>query len=141
MATLRAGWATAAAPRLVFDNIVCEPKTRKKEAEFYVGNDITLDVLNRCVAHAPSEQGVVAHFETQERLLDHVFARLGLDTAGAVEHPVVMTEALANPAAARQGMSELLFEGYGVPAAAYGVDALFSHRFNAGPGAQGGAGA
>ena len=99
--TLRAGWGQEANPRLAFDSTVCEPKTRKNE--FYVGSDITLDVLNKCIAKAPSELGVVTNFDTQERILDHVFARLGIDTDGAVNHPIVMTEILANPNTARQG--------------------------------------
>ncbi len=46
----------------------------------------------------------------QERVLDHVFDRIGIDTQGRVEHPVVMTEALCNPVPARAQLQELLFE-------------------------------
>lgn len=59
----------------------------------------------------------------------------GIDTDGAINHPVVMTECVANPNRARALMSELLFECYGVPAVSYGIDALFSlyaHRARAG---------
>lgn len=63
-------------------------------------------------------------------MLDHIFDRLGIDSQGSVNHPVVLTEVLCNPGHAREHLSELLFEGYGVPRVAYGVDALFSHEFN-----------
>ncbi|XP_072538199.1 actin-related protein 5 isoform X2 [Salminus brasiliensis] len=48
------------------------------------------------------------------------------ETQGKVEHPLVLTEAPCNPLHCRQMMSELLFECYGVPQVAYGVDSLFS---------------
>lgn len=47
-----------------------------------------------------------------------------------MEHPLVLTEAPCNPLHCRQMMSELLFECYGVPRVAYGVDSLFSFYHN-----------
>lgn len=47
-----------------------------------------------------------------------------------VDHPVVVTEPPCNPLHCRQMMSELLFECYGVPRVAYGVDSLFSFYHN-----------
>lgn len=47
-----------------------------------------------------------------------------------MEHPLVFTEAPCNPLHCRQMMSELLFECYGVPRVAYGVDSLFSFYYN-----------
>ncbi|TTL25876.1 Actin-related protein 5 [Bagarius yarrelli] len=52
------------------------------------------------------------------------------ETQGHVEHPMVVTEAPCNPLHCRQMMSELLFECYGVPRLAYGVDSLFSFYYN-----------
>lgn len=49
---------------------------------------------------------------------------------GHLEHPLVFTEAPCNPLHCRQMMSELLFECYGVPQVAYGVDSLFSFYYN-----------
>ncbi|KAB0399053.1 hypothetical protein E2I00_004195, partial [Balaenoptera physalus] len=49
---------------------------------------------------------------------------------GCVDHPIVLTEAVCNPLYSRQMMSELLFECYGIPTVAYGVDSLFSFYHN-----------
>ncbi|RXN14057.1 actin-related 5 [Labeo rohita] len=49
---------------------------------------------------------------------------------GHVDHPVVISEPPCNPLHCRQMMSELLFECYGVPRVAYGVDSLFSFYYN-----------
>lgn len=68
--TCRVGWADESSPRLVFDNIVCEPKNKKKGHEhYYVGNDITSEVLRRYVARSPLERGIVTSLETQVKLL------------------------------------------------------------------------
>ena len=66
-----------------------------------------------------------------ENILDFTFSRLGISSQnGAVEHPVVMTEALCNPGFCRGLTSELLFEAYGVPSVSYGVDSLFAAYAN-----------
>uniref|UniRef100_G1PD23 Actin-related protein 5 n=1 Tax=Myotis lucifugus TaxID=59463 RepID=G1PD23_MYOLU len=55
---------------------------------------------------------------------------LGVSSQGCVDHPIVLTEAVCNPLYSRQMMSELLFECYGVPKVAYGIDSLFSFYHN-----------
>ncbi|XP_038689644.1 actin-related protein 5 isoform X2 [Tripterygium wilfordii] len=47
-----------------------------------------------------------------------------------IDHPVLITECVCNPVHSRAKMAELLFETYGVPAIAYGVDAAFSYKYN-----------
>ncbi|XP_008777311.1 actin-related protein 5 isoform X2 [Phoenix dactylifera] len=42
----------------------------------------------------------------------------------------MMTECVCNPISSRSKMAELLFETYGVPSIAFGVDAAFSYKFN-----------
>ena len=41
-----------------------------------------------------------------------------------------MTECPYNPLQSRSQMAELLFETYGVPYLAFGVDAAFSYKYN-----------
>eukprot|EP01018_Ginkgo_biloba_P033632 Gb_39904 [translate_table: standard] len=41
-----------------------------------------------------------------------------------------MTECLCNPLQSRSKMAELLFETYGIPSLAFGIDAAFSYKYN-----------
>ena len=62
-------------------------------------------------------------------MLDYVFHSLGLSSSSSVDHPILMTEPLANPNYSRAHVSELLFECYNVPAATYAIDALLAHHY------------
>ena len=81
---------------------------------------------------SPFDRNVITHIETVEHVLDYSFSHLGVDSAGSVDHPVVMTEAVCNPSPSRQLLNELLFECYQVPSLALGVDSLFSLQHNSG---------
>lgn len=43
----------------------------------------------------------------QEQIFDYIFSHLSIDTEGAVEHPVVMTEPVCNPGYCRESKSHL----------------------------------
>ncbi|KAK8452363.1 hypothetical protein SEVIR_5G098000v4 [Setaria viridis] len=47
-----------------------------------------------------------------------------------VGHPILMTECECNPSFSRARMAELLFETYGVPSIAFGIDNAFSYKYN-----------
>ncbi|KAK7321521.1 hypothetical protein VNO77_32256 [Canavalia gladiata] len=47
-----------------------------------------------------------------------------------IDHPVLITECVCNPVQCRSKMAELLFETYGVPSIAFGVDVAFSYKYN-----------
>ncbi|EEF30807.1 conserved hypothetical protein [Ricinus communis] len=64
-----------------------------------------------------------------EYILDFGFDRLGAN-GSQIEHPVLITECVCNPVQSRSKMAELLFETYGVPSVAFGVDAAFSYKYN-----------
>lgn len=57
--------------------------------------------------------------------MDYAFIKLGIDSE-QVRHPILMTEAMCNPAYSRSQMNELLFETYQTPSVCYGMDSLFS---------------
>ncbi|KAA3453353.1 actin-related protein 5-like isoform X1 [Gossypium australe] len=50
--------------------------------------------------------------------------------AEQIDHPILITECVCNPVQSRSKMAELLFETYGVPSVAFGVDAAFSYKYN-----------
>ncbi|KAF8395541.1 hypothetical protein HHK36_019489 [Tetracentron sinense] len=60
---------------------------------------------------------------------DFIFSMLNL-RAEQVDHPILITECVCNPVQSRSKLAELLFEGYGVPSVAFGVDAVFSYKYN-----------
>ncbi|XP_066994709.2 actin-related protein 5 [Anabrus simplex] len=128
----RVGWATEKEPLMVFKNLIAKPRKErgKKDGEMQVGNDITSIEAVRFQLKTQFDRNVVTHFEAQEQVFDYMFTHLGIDTEGSVNHPIVMTEAFVNPNYSRHLMSELLFECYGVPSVCYGVDGLFSFRYN-----------
>ncbi|GFT64993.1 actin-related protein 5 [Nephila pilipes] len=127
----KAGWVANEKPPLVFRNVAAKHRG-KKESETQVGNDIKNIEAVRWLLKTQFDKNVVTQFDVQETILDYIFNHLGINTNGAVNHPIVMTEAVCNPNYSRQLMSELLFECYNVPQVSYGVDSLFSfYNYNA----------
>ncbi|XP_034230197.1 actin-related protein 5 [Thrips palmi] len=126
----RAGWGNQKRPCLVFKNLVAKTRKErgKKDGELQVGNDITNIEAVRFQLKSQFDRNVPIHMEVQEQVFDYIFSHLGIDTEGRVDHPIMLTEAFLNPNYCRHAMSELLFECYGVPGVAYGVDALFSYH-------------
>ncbi|KAI8060776.1 hypothetical protein BC940DRAFT_323050 [Gongronella butleri] len=128
----RAGWAKAAAPAVVFDNVVSRYRDRKANTSVIaVGMDTYADPAARSGARSPFDGHVVCDFDRMENILDYVFTIFGISTS-SIDHPIVMTEPVCLPHQNRKLMSELLFESYGVPSVTYGIDALFSHYENSG---------
>ena len=69
-----------------------------------------------------------------EGVLDYIFFKLGVDgdAATSIGRPVVMTEPVANLGYTRRMMNEILFECYGASSVTYGIDSLFSYKYNKG---------
>lgn len=133
----RTGWGSETEPRTCFRSLVGRPKTRREgDPSSYVGRALFGVDWNRLTVRSAFDGAVSYHLDTQETVLDHAFAHLGINTE-TVNHPVLLTECLCNPATARQQTAELLFETYGVPGAGFGVDSLFSWRRNLGSASDG----
>ncbi|XP_034486181.1 actin-related protein 5 [Drosophila innubila] len=143
----RVGWHDTKEPELRFRNVLTKPrKDRKKDnqvatdalapsssveeckgnGEIQVGNDITNIEAVRAHLKSPFERNVITNWNHQEQIFDYIFTKMGFEGKESIAHPIVLTEALANPNLCRRQMSELLFECYGVPAVSYGIDALYS---------------
>lgn len=134
--SVRAGWQTDASPRLQFPPLMARYTDRKLNRKLmFIGSEIYFDGTARGQAKNAYEPGsnIVNNWDVQEGILDYIFIKLGIDGAkGNVDRPVLMTEPLANVAYSRKVMSEILYELYGVPSVAYGVDSLFSYHYNGG---------
>ncbi|XP_047627059.1 actin-related protein 5 isoform X2 [Phacochoerus africanus] len=132
----RAGWACPGPdpgpePRLQFRSVCARGRGGARGgAGPQVGNALgSLEPL-RWMLRSPFDRNVPVNLELQELLLDYSFQHLGVSSQGCVDHPIVLTEAVCNPLYSRQMMSELLFECYGIPKVAYGIDSLFSFYHN-----------
>lgn len=79
----RAGWAGQAEPALAFRSVLAKTRREKgRESELLVGSDIVNIEAVRHALKTPYDRDVVTHYETSERLFDHAFAKLGLDSEG-----------------------------------------------------------
>ncbi|XP_059628110.1 actin-related protein 5 isoform X1 [Cornus florida] len=130
----RIGWAGETDPRIIFRNIVQRPrhKTTGETVTIVGDHDPALLKYFDCTRSGPRsafDSNVVYQFEIMEYILDFGFDRLGADQS-EIDHPVLITECACNPVQSRSKMAELLFESYGVPSVAFGVDAAFSYKYN-----------
>ena len=79
----RAGWAGQAHPALAFRSVLAKTRREKgRESELLVGSDIVNIEAVRHALKSPYDRDVVTHYETSERLFDHAFTKLGLDSEG-----------------------------------------------------------
>ncbi|XWS65975.1 hypothetical protein CRYUN_Cryun05aG0160200 [Craigia yunnanensis] len=130
----RIGWAGENEPRVIFRNIVQRPRHKSTgETVTIVGDhDTALLRYFDCTRSGPRsafDSNVVFQFEIMEYILDFAFDRLGAN-GSRIDHPILITECVCNPVQSRSKMAELLFETYGVPSVAFGVDAAFSYKYN-----------
>ncbi|XVF83705.1 hypothetical protein PTKIN_Ptkin16aG0512400 [Pterospermum kingtungense] len=130
----RIGWAGESEPRVIFRNIVQRPRHKSTgETVTIVGDhDTALLKYFDCTRSGPRsafDSNVVFQFEIMEYILDFAFDRLGAN-GSRIDHPILITECVCNPVQSRSKMAELLFETYGVPSVAFGIDAAFSYKYN-----------
>ncbi|EAW13513.1 actin-related protein ARP5 [Aspergillus clavatus NRRL 1] len=133
---LKAGWSFDKSPRFILPPVVSRYRDRKlNKACQFIGYDAYVDATTRGQLRYAFDPGtsVVGNWDVMEGLLDYVFIKLGVDgTNGGVDRPIVMTEPIANLNYPRRMMNEILFECYSAPSVAYGIDSLFSYRYNKG---------
>ncbi|KAL3420150.1 chromatin remodeling complex subunit (actin) [Phlyctema vagabunda] len=134
--SIRAGWSFDKAPRLNLTPIMSKYRDRKYNRTFqFVGEDVYADTTARGHLRSAFEAGtgIISNWDVMESLLDYVFIKMGIDGSnGAIDMPIVMTEAVANLAYSRKSMTEIVFECYSAPSLAYGIDSLFSYDYNDG---------
>nr|POE89845.1 actin-like protein arp5 [Quercus suber] len=132
--SVRAGWQADQTPRLQFPPLMARYTDRKLNRRLtFIGSEIYFDGTARGQAKNIYEPGsdIVNNWDAQEGVLDYIFVKLGLSNSH-IDRPVVMTEPLANMGYTRRVMNEVLYELYGVPRVAYGIDSLFSYHYNGG---------
>ncbi|PLB44901.1 putative chromatin remodeling complex subunit [Aspergillus steynii IBT 23096] len=133
---LKAGWSFDKNPQLIVPPVMSRYRDRKlNKACQFLGYDAYVDATTRGQLRYAFDPGtsVVGNWDVMEGLLDYTFIKLGVDGAnGGVDRPIVMTEPIANLNYPKRMMNEILFECYNAPSVAYGIDSLFSYRYNRG---------
>ncbi|KAH7035577.1 putative chromatin remodeling complex subunit [Microdochium trichocladiopsis] len=133
---VRAGWSFESQPRINIPPIMAKYRDRKLGKTYsFAGTDCYADTTARGHIRNAFEagSGVVANWDVMEHVLDWTFLKLGMNAAdGAIDTPIVITETVANLPYSRKSMNEIIFECYGAPSLATGIDSLFSYRYNKG---------
>ncbi|KAG0159661.1 hypothetical protein PDIDSM_7184 [Penicillium digitatum] len=133
---VKAGWSFDKNPRFAIPPVMSRYRDRKLNRQCqFIGYDAYVDATTRRQLRNGFDPGssVVGNWDVMEGVLDYLFLKLGVDGAnGGVGRPILMTEPIANMAYSRKMMNEILFECYSAPSVAYGVDSLFSYRYNGG---------
>lgn len=64
----------------------------------FVGADVYADTTAKGHMRNAFEagSGIVSNWDVMEQVLDCIFLKLGVDSEGSVDMPIVMTEAVAN---------------------------------------------
>ncbi|KAK4112300.1 ARP5-like protein [Canariomyces notabilis] len=134
--SVRAGWSFESKPRLAIPPIMAKYRDRKLNKTFsFAGQDCYADTTARGHIRNAFEAGtgIISNWDVMEHVLDHVFIKLGMNgVEGGIDMPIVMTEAVANLPYSRKSLTEIIFECYGAPSLVYGIDSLFSYRYNKG---------
>ncbi|OTB15482.1 hypothetical protein K445DRAFT_375937 [Daldinia sp. EC12] len=133
---VRAGWSFESKPRFSIPPIMAKYRDRKLGKTYsFAGYDCYSDTTARGHIRNAFEAGtgIVSNWDVEEHVLDWTFLKLGMNNAdGAIDLPIVMTEAVANLPYSRKSMNEIIFECYQAPSLALGIDSLFSYRYNKG---------
>ena len=126
----RAGWSICKEPNIRCRNVLAKPKLNDGNfSPFIVGNSIFEYEQGKINKKSPFEKNVIAHFNTQEHIFDHIFSNLNIND-NSINHPVLITEPVCNLSFSRKCLTELMFELYGVPSLTYGIDMMFSYYYN-----------
>ncbi|KAJ8751073.1 hypothetical protein K2173_016254 [Erythroxylum novogranatense] len=126
--SIKAGFVGDDAPRVVFPNIIGQPRNKHTmvgtgQKDMYFGDEaqVRRGVLKLSY---PVQHGIVKDWDAMERMWEYTF-----DTEMRVaieEHPVLLTEAPLNPRINREKMVEIMFEVFEVPATYIAIQAVLS---------------
>ena len=126
----RAGWAGQPDPAVSFRTLSGKAKSGTQGDIVNVAGDQLLcrDIVKTAM-RSPFDKDVLQNLDSAETILDYTFSRLGINTE-RVQHPIMVTEPVCAPNYTRGRVYEMLFECYGVPKVAFGIDALLAYEYN-----------
>jgi len=125
---MKAGLAGDDAPRAIFPAVVGVPKYDETmvgmgHKETLVGDEAQ-GMRGVLVLKYPIEHGIVNNWDHMEKIWQHTFtSELRVN---AEEHPVMLTEAPANPKTNREKMTQIMFETFNVPKLYISIQAVLT---------------
>lgn len=124
---MKAGFAGAEQPKLIFPAFVGRPKHHRAMAgasdrDFFVG-DKARELRGILKLNYPTRHGITYDWKDQQSLWQYAYDGLNVMKE---EHPVLLTEAPLNPRSNRAKAAEIFFEAFNVPAFYVQMQAILS---------------
>jgi actin-related protein len=125
---IKAGLSGEDAPKAVFPSVVGYPKYEEGmvgmgHKESLVGDEAQ-GMRGVMKLHHPIDHGIVTNWDDMEKIWQHTFtSELRVSPE---EHPVMLTEAPANPKSNREKMTQIMFETFNVPKLYISIQAVLS---------------
>jgi len=125
--SIKAGFAGAEMPRIVFPAYVGRPKHMKAMAGGVDGDvfcgDKAKDLRGILKLNYPTKHGITTDWKDMQHLWQNVYTELNIVQD---QHPVLLTEAPLNPRPNRLRSAEIFFETFNVPALYVQAQAILS---------------
>lgn len=124
---IKAGFAGAEAPKLVFPAFVGRPKHNRvmagaAEGDIFVGPKAG-ELRGILKLNYPTRSGIINDWKDMEHIWNYTYNELNVEQD---QHPVLLTEAPLNPRSNRGIAAEVFFETFNVPALYVQVQAILS---------------
>ena len=132
---IKAGFSGEEKPKIIFKNIIGEPKYKKVLHAFnkenqeinvqYIGEDCDKN-MGVIKLKNPVRHGIFSNEQDILSIFNYIYSKLGLNSEEIQQHPLLVTEPLLNPYTNREKIASTLFESLGAPAVFFASQPILS---------------
>lgn len=132
---IKAGFSGEEKPKIIFKNIIGEPKYKKVLHAFnkenqeinvqYIGEDCDKN-MGVIKLKNPVKHGIFSNEQDILSIFNYIYSKLGLNSEEIQQHPLLVTEPLLNPYTNREKIASTLFESLGAPAIFFASQPILS---------------
>ena len=132
---IKAGFSGEEKPKIIFKNIIGEPKYKKVLRAFnkenqeinvqYIGEDCDKN-MGVIKLKNPVKHGIFSNEQDILSIFNYIYSKLGLNSEEIQQHPLLVTEPLLNPYTNREKIASTLFESLGAPAVFFASQPILS---------------